>query len=156
MMPKKTAHMSTIHCMPWSQSRTVRVSPSEILRATNLSTSSSSTTGTENFITVTHSSSDSGVTWNTACVHNHVKEIHSMITRNQWTINCVRSVFEAKFKKQWLMCQKIRIPVLQVRRTGCYYCRNKQIGGIWPARPYRVLYQIRNLIKSILWLKTIF
>lgn len=83
MMPKKTAHMSTIHCMPWSQSRTVRVSPSEILRATNLSTSSSSTTGTENFITVTHSSSDSGVTWNTACVHNHVKEIHSMITRNQ-------------------------------------------------------------------------
>lgn len=67
MMPKNTAHMSTIHCMPLSQcARRDFRSPSEILRATNLRTSSSSTTGTENFITVTHSSTDSGVTWNTA------------------------------------------------------------------------------------------
>lgn len=73
MMPKNTAHMTTIHCMPSSQCISCeRFSPSEILRATNFRTSSSSTTGTENFITVTHSSTDSGVTWNTACEHTSV------------------------------------------------------------------------------------
>lgn len=39
--------------------------PSEIFRATNFRTSSSNTTGIENFITVNHSSPVNGVTWKT-------------------------------------------------------------------------------------------
>ena len=78
--------MSTIHCMPSSQCiSSERFSPSEILRATNFSTSSSSTTGIENFITVTHSSMDSGVTWNTACEHTsyHANQLARVLTNDR-------------------------------------------------------------------------
>lgn len=60
--PKYTAHISTIQCIVYSG-----FSPSVIFLATNFSTSSSNTTGIENFITIIHSTLDRGVTWNTAC-----------------------------------------------------------------------------------------
>lgn len=59
--PKYTAHISTIQCSVHSG-----FSPSVIFRATNFNTSSSSTTGIENFITIIHSTEFRGVTWNTA------------------------------------------------------------------------------------------
>lgn len=58
MSPKNTAHMST---MP----HTVYIgfSPSAIFLAVNLRVSSSNITGSENFMTVIHSSAPKGVTW---------------------------------------------------------------------------------------------
>lgn len=62
--PKYTAHINTIQC---------NVSngfvPSVIFRAANFKTSSSNTTGIENFITVTHSSVVNGVTWKTVYIN---------------------------------------------------------------------------------------
>ena len=58
--PKNTAHIRTIQ-----STESMGFSPSVNFLAMNLRVSSRSTTGMENFITVTHSSPVRGVTWNT-------------------------------------------------------------------------------------------
>lgn len=60
--PKKTAHIMTIPCAVY-----IGFSPSAIFLATNLRVSSNNTTGRENFMTTSHSSTPRGHTWNTAC-----------------------------------------------------------------------------------------
>lgn len=92
--PKYTAHINTIQC---------NVSngfvPSLIFRAANFKTSSSNTTGIENFITVIHSSPVNGVTWKT--VYNLEKKKRKQKNTEE---NCVtqkeRIVKEKKIENE--------------------------------------------------------
>lgn len=94
---KKTAHMIKIQ---WTLCRGFL--PSVNLRATNLSVSSNNTTGIENFITVNHSSTVSGQTWNTVWKNTKLKINTYLHTMSKHSILlCLEKYLLSKFEKHF-------------------------------------------------------
>lgn len=96
MIPKNTAHANT---KPWMVP--IKLLPSEILLATNFNVSSMRMTGTENFMTVIHSSMLNGVTWKTPCEGQKVIRTRERLTSDGGTYRESFNVQDDEMKGEW-------------------------------------------------------